>query len=305
MVGPGQADRHRPLVRGLRELVRQLQGLDRPGVDRSPPPARPTARRSPTCRSRTAPTPAFACVASLGIDRLACVIGNSMGGMTALRTCCATRARRARTSTSPARRARCRSRSRSARCSARRSASIPTGRTASYDADHYPENGMRMARKLGVVTYRSAIEWDGASAACASRTRRGRATSASAWSSRSSATSRARAPLRAPVRPELLPLPQPLDGLVRPAAEYDPRAGRRRSWPALASIRLEKALAIGVHTDNPVPLRSSSSQIADWPGSPAAAAVGVSVPLESRRAHDVVPGGLARLGAIPRLLAKL
>ncbi|MFO1454270.1 MAG: homoserine O-acetyltransferase [Lysobacterales bacterium] len=30
-----------------------------------------------------------------------------------------------------------------------------------YSEDHYPENGMRMARKLGVVTYRSALEWDG------------------------------------------------------------------------------------------------------------------------------------------------
>lgn len=29
------------------------------------------------------------------------------------------------------------------------------------DAEHYPENGMRMARKLGVITYRSALEWDG------------------------------------------------------------------------------------------------------------------------------------------------
>jgi len=30
-----------------------------------------------------------------------------------------------------------------------------------YDAEHYPRSGMRIARKLGVVTYRSAMEWDG------------------------------------------------------------------------------------------------------------------------------------------------
>ncbi|NEL80868.1 MAG: homoserine O-acetyltransferase, partial [Xanthomonas perforans] len=30
-----------------------------------------------------------------------------------------------------------------------------------YDDTHYPESGMRMARKLGVITYRSALEWDG------------------------------------------------------------------------------------------------------------------------------------------------
>ena len=30
-----------------------------------------------------------------------------------------------------------------------------------YDDEHYPETGMRLARKLGVVTYRSALEWRG------------------------------------------------------------------------------------------------------------------------------------------------
>ena len=30
-----------------------------------------------------------------------------------------------------------------------------------YDDAEYPESGMRMARKLGVITYRSALEWDG------------------------------------------------------------------------------------------------------------------------------------------------
>ncbi|HET7268528.1 MAG TPA: homoserine O-acetyltransferase [Oleiagrimonas sp.] len=30
-----------------------------------------------------------------------------------------------------------------------------------YDADHYPVHGMNIARKLGVITYRSAMEWNG------------------------------------------------------------------------------------------------------------------------------------------------
>ncbi len=30
-----------------------------------------------------------------------------------------------------------------------------------YGGENYPESGMRMARKLGVITYRSALEWDG------------------------------------------------------------------------------------------------------------------------------------------------
>ena len=38
----------------------------------------------------------------------------------------------------------------------------------------YPESGMRMARKLGVITYRSALGGTAASAACGSRTNAGR-----------------------------------------------------------------------------------------------------------------------------------
>ena len=30
-----------------------------------------------------------------------------------------------------------------------------------YDEEHYPDKGMAIARKLGVITYRSALEWDG------------------------------------------------------------------------------------------------------------------------------------------------
>jgi homoserine O-acetyltransferase len=37
----------------------------------------------------------------------------------------------------------------------------PNWLNGQYDATHYPRNGMRIARKLGVVTYRSAMEWDG------------------------------------------------------------------------------------------------------------------------------------------------
>ena len=57
MVGPGKPIDTRSLVRDLREFARQLQGLDRPGVDRSRRPASRIASTSPTCRSRTSPTP--------------------------------------------------------------------------------------------------------------------------------------------------------------------------------------------------------------------------------------------------------
>lgn len=37
----------------------------------------------------------------------------------------------------------------------------PNWNQGQYTPSSYPRNGMRIARKLGVVTYRSAIEWDG------------------------------------------------------------------------------------------------------------------------------------------------
>lgn len=37
----------------------------------------------------------------------------------------------------------------------------PAWNQGNYSEESYPESGMRMARKLGVVTYRSALEWDG------------------------------------------------------------------------------------------------------------------------------------------------
>ncbi|MCU0154649.1 alpha/beta fold hydrolase [Curtobacterium flaccumfaciens pv. poinsettiae] len=37
----------------------------------------------------------------------------------------------------------------------------PHWRQGDYDDTHYPESGLRIARKLGVITYRSALEWDG------------------------------------------------------------------------------------------------------------------------------------------------
>jgi homoserine O-acetyltransferase len=65
---------------------------------------------------------AHAVVRSLGIERLACLIGNSMGGMTALAFLQRHPGARARTSTCPAALRPCRFPSPSARCSAKPSA---------------------------------------------------------------------------------------------------------------------------------------------------------------------------------------
>ena len=37
----------------------------------------------------------------------------------------------------------------------------PNWRNGEYDDEHYPDAGMSIARKLGVITYRSAVEWVG------------------------------------------------------------------------------------------------------------------------------------------------
>lgn len=105
---------------------------------------------------------AAALVRGLGIERLACVIGNSMGAMSALALldrhpgitrnhisiCGATRALPFSIAIRSLQREAIRN--------------DPDWQDGQYDdAGRYPENGMRLARKLGVITYRSALEWDG------------------------------------------------------------------------------------------------------------------------------------------------
>lgn len=100
-------------------------------------------------------------VRALGIAQLACLIGNSMGGMTAL----AFLARhpgvtRAHINISGS--AQALPFSIAIRSLQREAIRLdPQWNNGDYDEAHYPESGMRMARKLGVITYRSALEWDG------------------------------------------------------------------------------------------------------------------------------------------------
>jgi len=100
-------------------------------------------------------------VRALGIEQLACVIGNSMGGMTAL----AMLVRQpgiARSHINISGAARALPFSIAIRSLQREAIRLdPNWNHGRYDDAHYPESGMRMARKLGVITYRSALEWDG------------------------------------------------------------------------------------------------------------------------------------------------
>lgn len=100
-------------------------------------------------------------VRALGVEKLACVIGNSMGGMVAL----ALLQRhpgiaQAHINISGA--ARALPFSIAIRSLQREAIRLdPNWNNGDYDEHTYPEAGMRMARKLGVITYRSALEWDG------------------------------------------------------------------------------------------------------------------------------------------------
>ncbi|MCC4603547.1 homoserine O-acetyltransferase MetX [Xanthomonas campestris] len=100
-------------------------------------------------------------VRALGIAQLACLIGNSMGGMTAL----ALLLRHpgiARSHINISGSAQALPFSIAIRSLQREAIRLdPNWNGGHYDDTRYPESGMRMARKLGVITYRSALEWDG------------------------------------------------------------------------------------------------------------------------------------------------
>src|SRR5690606_4637412 len=100
-------------------------------------------------------------VRALDIAQVACVIGNSMGGMTAL-AFLHRHPRLARTHINVSGSARALPFSIAARSLQREAIRLdPNWNDGHYSDEHYPESGMRIARKLGVITYRSALEWDG------------------------------------------------------------------------------------------------------------------------------------------------
>jgi homoserine O-acetyltransferase len=101
----------------------------------------------------------FEAARSLGIERLNAVMGPSLGGMVVLAfaALCPGSARRLITiSGTPAA-----SPFAIALRSIQREAitSDPEWQQGNYPSDHPPRSGMRLARKLGTVTYRSAAEW--------------------------------------------------------------------------------------------------------------------------------------------------
>ncbi len=232
---------------------------------------------------------AYHAVAALGLDHLACVIGNSMGGMAAL-AFLARHPGLARSHVNISGAARALPFSIAIRSLQREAIRLdPLWNDGDYDEDHYPESGMRMARKLGVITYRSALEWDG---------RFGRV--------------RLDSDRRDDEDPFGLEfeVESYLEGHARRfVRNFDPNCylylSRSMDWydlgescggtadQGLAGIRIERALAIGVHTDILFPLQQQK-QIAK--GLRAGGAEASFLPLESPQGHDAFLVDIDRFG---------
>ena len=104
---------------------------------------------------------AHALVQGLGIAQLACVIGCSMGGMSAL-AYLHLHPGSARSHINVSGAAQALPFSIAIRSLQREAIRLdPRWDQGNYTDDSYPDAGMRIARKLGVVTYRSALEWHG------------------------------------------------------------------------------------------------------------------------------------------------
>ena len=237
-------------------------------------------------------------VRSLGIGRLACVIGNSMGGMTAL-ALLRQHPGIARSHINISGAARALPFSIAIRSLQREAIRLdPNWDNGRYDDERYPESGMRMARKLGVITYRSALEWDG---------RFGRV--------RLESDRHDEDPFGLEFQVESY-----LEGHARRfVRRYDPNCylylSRSMDWfdlgeyaggdvmAGLAAIRVEKALAIGVVTDIQFPLQQQQ-EIAD--GLRAGGADARFLPLESPQGHDAFLVDMDRFGtAVAGFLAGL
>jgi len=236
---------------------------------------------------------AFEVVRGFGIEQLACLIGNSMGGMTALALLMRhPGAARAHINISGS--AQALPFSIAIRSLQREAIRLdPNWNYGRYDEATYPESGMRMARKLGVITYRSALEWDG-------RFGRVRLDQSSADPDR---------PEEAPFGLEFQ-VESYLEGHARRfVRRFDPNCylylSRCMDWfdlaessagdvlQGLAQIKVDKALAIGATTDILFPLQQQQ-QIAEGLG--AGGADSAFLAMESPQGHDAFLVDFDRFG---------
>ncbi len=237
-------------------------------------------------------------VRSLGIERLACVIGNSMGGMVALSLL-----QRfpgiAHGHINISGAARALPFSIAIRSLQREAIRLdPNWNHGDYSDAVYPEAGMRMARKLGVITYRSALEWDGrfGRVRLDSDRRLGEDPFGLEFEVESYLEGHARRFVRRFDPNGYLYLSRSMDWFDLGEA-CSTEQGHGTCEQGLAGLRLERALAIGVHTDILFPLQQQQD-IAD--GLLAGGVDARCLPLPSPQGHDAFLVDIARFGPAVR-----
>ncbi len=241
---------------------------------------------------------AHALVAGLGIAQLACAIGCSMGGMSAL-AYALRHPGSARSQINISGAAQSLPFSIAIRSLQREAIRLdPKWNEGNYSDVDYPENGMRMARKLGVLTYRSSLEWSGrfGRVRLDGEQREGEDPFGLEFQVESYLEGHARRFVRAFDPNSYLYLSRSMDWFdladcapIR-AADCD-----HNVTAALASIRLQRALVIGVETDILFPLQQQQ-QLAD--GLAAAGAEVEFAPLPSPQGHDAFLVDVARFGPV-------
>jgi homoserine O-acetyltransferase len=244
----------------------------------------------------------FELVRGLGIEKLACLVGNSMGGMSALAYLVQhPGSTRAHVSISTAPQAQ--PFAIAIRSLQREAIRLdPNWQQGRYDDDHYPEAGMSIARKLGVITYRSAMEWVGRFARIRlDSDEREEEPFAVEFQIESYLAGHARRFVRSFDPNSYLYLSRASDWFD--IGEYAPSREAGDVAKALARIHVERALVIGVSTDILFPL-TQQQQIAD--GLVAGGAEVDFVALDSPQGHDSFLVDIPRFGEpIARLLASL
>lgn len=228
-------------------------------------------------------------LAALGIERLACLVGCSMGGMTALAQMLLhphTTLAHISISTAP----QAQPFAIAIRSLQREAIRLdPAWNNGCYDDTHYPEAGMRIARKLGVITYRSALEWSG-------RFSRIRLDSDDRDDDPFAAEFAVESYLEAHARRFVRNYdPNSYLYLSRASDWFDVAEYGNGSVPAgLKKIRTERALVIGVDTDILFPIEQQKA-IAD--GLAEAGAIVDFVALDSPQGHDAFLVDTDRFGA--------
>lgn len=241
-------------------------------------------------------------VRQLGIGTLACLVGNSMGGMVAL----AMLVRHpgiARTHVNISGAARALPWSIAIRSLQREAIRLdPHFNGGDYRDERYPESGMRMARKLGVITYRSALEWDG-------RFGRVRLDSDHAEDEPFGLEFQVESYLEAHAHRFVrrfdpncyLYLSRSMDwfdlGDHCARRSSDAAANQAHTRAGLAAIRVERALAIGAETDILFPLQQQQ-EIAD--GLREGGADARCLPMPSPQGHDAFLVDFDRYGPAVR-----